>query len=433
MSEVQLRQTYRDKIYNYKPSWILRWGVTFFFIFLLIIILLSGFISYPDIVPATVEITTINPPANLVAHVNGKIEFVLRKEGELIYPNDAIVVLESSAKWEDIETAERNTFLLDSLVSDSTTVFPNPSFFKGNLELGDIQASYSDLLVIYNEFFRFFRSGLFETERKALKQKYKAQTTYLSQLSIKQQLLDKQFHLVRKNYQRDSILYAKEVIPENEFEQNLQNMLNFKSALSDMNISIINTTSSLQSLQSDLTESLLKHETEKQQLTVKLKQSVDVLQSRIEQWKQTYLIVSPLKGTTSFTTFWSKNQNVKAGEVVVSVVPADSMQIKARLQFPVKNSGKVKMGQQVTIKLQNYPYQEFGMLIGRLSSISKVPNNLLFSADITLDNELVTSYGKRLPKVQQLTGNAEILTDDLSLLMRFFNPIRAVFDHHIKK
>lgn len=57
--------------------------------------------------------------------------------------------------------------------------------------------------------------------------------------------------------------------------------------------------------------------------------------------------------------------------------------------------------------------------MGHLSKISEVPNELLYSADVVLDKGLITSYGKRLPKVQQLKGDAEILTDDLSLLMRF--------------
>ena len=84
MDQVQLRQTYREKVYNYRPSWILRWGVTVFFLTLLVIIVASGFIGYPDVVPAKVEITTINPPAHRVANVSGKIEQVFVSEGQWV-------------------------------------------------------------------------------------------------------------------------------------------------------------------------------------------------------------------------------------------------------------------------------------------------------------------------------------------------------------
>ncbi len=432
MTEVQLRQTYRDKVYNYKPSWILRWGVSFFFLFLLIIVIASGFIKYPDIVPATAEITTINPPVHLVAHVSGKIEQVYKQEGEIVLPNEPIVKLESPAKWHDIQILYEYITVIDSVISDPARKLIPHSEFSSNLELGEIQGNYADLLINYNEFFRFVHSGLFEAEYQSIQEKYRAQKAYLDQLKRKEELLKEQSQFALKEYRRDSLLYEQKVIPEREFEQSHQNILQSKSVLSDMRINMINTTSNLKSLKSDLTKTLLKHKTDKQQLLVKLKQNLGIIDSRIKQWKQNYLLCSPFNGNVSFTTFWSKNQNVNVGEVVVSVVPADSMHVKVRLQFPVKNSGKVKEGQRVNIRLHNYPYQEFGMLTGGLTKISKVPNDLLYSADVELNAGLVTSYGEQLPNVQQLKGDAEILTDDLSLLMRFFNPLRAIIDKRIK-
>jgi len=82
--------------------------------------------------------------------------------------------------------------------------------------------------------------------------------------------------------------------------------------------------------------------------------------------------------------------------------------------------------------LQNYPYQEFGMLVGKVGTISRVPNNLLYNADVILEKGLVTSYKKKLPIIKQLKGNAEILTDDISLLLRFFNPLKAFINENKK-
>lgn len=432
MSEVQLRQAYRDKVYNYKPTWILRWGVTFFFLFLLIIIIASGFIKYPDIVPATAEVTTINPPANLISKVNGKIESVFVEEGELVAKHTVLAILESSAKWGDIKTLNQYILLFDSVTQESSQVIPHPSFFNGKLELGEVQANYAELLINYTELYRLHNSGYYEEELRSLCEKEISQRKYLSQLIQKKNLLEQQYKLADKKYQRDSIIFDKEVIPKSEYEQSYQNILQYKSVLADMNINIINSTSNLKQLRYDINKMELKQEMEKQQIEVKLKQNIRLLRSRVVSWKQNYALESPIEGIVSFTTYWSKNQNVKAGEIVLSVVPKDTMTVKVRLQFPIQNSGKVKEGQRVNIKLQNYPYQEFGMLVGHLSGISEIPNQLMYSADVILGDGLITSYGEKLPRVQQLLGNAEILTDDLSLLMRFFNPLRAVFDSHIK-
>lgn len=48
------------------PSWIVRWGVTVIFVIFAGILLGCYFIEYPDTVEAPVEITTLNPPADLV-------------------------------------------------------------------------------------------------------------------------------------------------------------------------------------------------------------------------------------------------------------------------------------------------------------------------------------------------------------------------------
>ncbi len=76
---------------------------------------------------------------------------------------------------------------------------------------------------------------------------------------------------------------------------------------------------------------------------------------------------------------------------MVSVVPEDDMMVKTRIKFPVLNSGKVKVGQRVNIKLENFPHQEFGMLVGKMGNISTVPNGAYYSADVILPKGLMTS------------------------------------------
>ncbi|SMO70864.1 HlyD family secretion protein [Saccharicrinis carchari] len=433
MSDVQLRQIYRDKIYNYRPSRIMRWGVSFFFLFLMLIIVVSGFVKYPDIVPASAEITSINPPANLMARMNGKIEEVFVEEGQSVVKDKVLILLESTARFKDIRVLTDYISMLDSITLNNVdSTVRHPSFFKDKLVLGDIQQNYSELIINYTELYRFLNSGFFEEEHKSLRKKEIVQREYLHQLIQKRTLLEQQFKLAEKRYRRDSIIFDQELIAESEYEQSYQNILQFRSVLVDMDIDIVNSSAALEQLGYDLTKMELKHKADKQQFVVRLTQNIYLLKSRIEAWKQNYLIVAPVDGIVSFTTFWSRNQNVKTGEMVLSVVPDDSMKVKVRLQFPIQNSGKVKEGQRVNIKLHNYPYQEFGMLVGHLSGISKVPNELLYSADVVLADGLVTSYGEKLPRVQQLMGSAEILTDDLSLLMRFFNPLRAVFEEKVQ-
>ncbi len=144
-------------------------------------------------------------------------------------------------------------------------------------------------------------------------------------------------------------------------------------------------------------------------------------------WEQQYLLVSPVSGKVSFTKIWSINQNVSAGDNVISVVPTDSKGLIGKLQLAIEGSGKVKKGQRVNIKLVNYPHMEYGMLLGIIERVSLVPAEIFYCVEISLPNGLMTNYGEYLRFSQQMKASAEIITEDVRLIEKFFNPIKSVF------
>lgn len=98
-----------------------------------------------------------------------------------------------------------------------------------------------------------------------------------------------------------------------------------------------------------------------------------------------------------------------------------------RLQIPATNSGKVKEGQKVLLKLDNYPYQEFGMVEGRVKNMANAPDkDGNYYVNVILPNGLQTSFHKTLPFDKELKGNAEVVTRDLRLLERFFYQMRKL-------
>ncbi len=79
------------------------------------------------------------------------------------------------------------------------------------------------------------------------------------------------------------------------------------------------------------------------------------------------------------------------------------------------------MGQQVNIRLENYPDTEFGTLGGVVNSISLVPDTEgFYLVNVSLDETLKTSYNKEIAFKQEMKGVAAIITEDLRLIERFF-------------
>lgn len=432
MSNFPLRKTYRNEIYSYRPSWVLRWGITFSFLFLTIIVVVSGFIKYPEIITANAEITTINPPVHMLARVDGKLENILVQEGEHVSKGDILAVMHTPVNMKDVWLLAGYLETIDSLLSLDTSNYPAPSIFSDKLVLGELQSPYSEVLINYNKLYHYHFLNFKELDLKSKKEEYENEMKYQGLLLEKNQILNHQLDLAYHDFLRDSLLYADGVIPEREFAKSRQqNDLQYRSLISDLQMGMVVSQANSAKLQREMENILFQDKDYQIQLNIQLKQNIRLLRAAIHMWELNYLFISPINGKVSFTELWNKNQNLSTGSVVVSVVPEDDMIVKTRIKFPVLNSGKVKVGQRVNIKLENFPHQEFGMLVGKMGNISTVPNGAYYSADVILPKGLMTSYGDRLPMVPQGTGKAEILTEEISLLMRFFNPIKAVFDEYL--
>jgi HlyD family secretion protein len=99
--------------------------------------------------------------------------------------------------------------------------------------------------------------------------------------------------------------------------------------------------------------------------------------------------------------------------------------------LPVARSGKVKKGQKVNIYLANYPDEEFGIVKGMVEDISLVPVNDHYTLEIALPDGLLTTYKKTLPFSQEMTANAEIITEDMRLIERFVLPLKKLWKERL--
>jgi hypothetical protein len=80
------------------------------------------------------------------------------------------------------------------------------------------------------------------------------------------------------------------------------------------------------------------------------------------------------------------------------------------------------------IKLDNYPYNENGMLRGVVTNISTVPNKDTYAIDVDLNNGLTTSYNKTLLYKEEMKGKADIITKNISVMDRIFFNFKKLVD-----
>jgi hypothetical protein len=71
-----------------------------------------------------------------------------------------------------------------------------------------------------------------------------------------------------------------------------------------------------------------------------------------------------------------------------------------------------------------YPYLEYGILQGRIRNVSLVTNNDFYTVEVDLYKGLHSTVNKELRFTGELTGTAEIITENRSLIERISTPVK---------
>ena len=415
-----LRSEEVNEILTSTPRWVLRWGISVIFILIVTAIGLSYFIRYPDILTADVTLTTLNPPVKLIAKTNGKLTYLLVKNKDVVKLNQTLAVIENTANYKAVLYLDStSTELINQLKLIDTLPLLN---IKGNLKIGELTPNYLLVLKSIKDLNLYLEINTYKRQVQLLKKDLGNYTDLLAKYRKQATINKEQLALFESDYNRDKSLFEKQVISAREFETKKKEYLGALNGNEQVNITVSNALIQINSIEKNILQLQIQDYQEQAKLKNDLQQNLKSLVSEIGKWKQLYLIESPIDGRVSFFSVWSVNQNVKIGDELFSVISTQKQEFIGKCILPVINTGKLAIGQNVNIKLDNYPYNENGMLQGIVTNISEVPNKDTYAIDVDLKNGLVTSYNKTLLYKEEMKGKADIITKNLSVMDRvFFN------------
>ena len=240
---------------------------------------------------------------------------------------------------------------------------------------------------------------------------------------------EKNLQLAKNRFIEKQKLYTQNVISRNDLEDAKkeeyryeQDIKNIKSTIEQLNGQILNVQKNILDVQ----------QTNKEVSTTKyvgLIEAMNQLKSAIQKWKQTYLLTAPSDGRVSFfNNYWAENQNIREGVTVMAIVPPNGSGIIGMVELPLSSSGKVREGQRVVMKFDSYPYQQFGIVEGKVQSKALLPrDNKTISVRVALPNRLKTNRGVELKFDQQMIGSTEIITEERRFIERMFDKLISVF------
>ncbi len=404
------------------PSWITRNGTLLFLFLIALLIFGSWVFRYPDIKRARIVVTSVNPPADLEARTSGKIVRLFVGNNERVESGDVLAMIENPAGFEDVRRLKEELAALDSgRLEEVASDLPELS----NAQLGTIQADYSIFLKAYRDYAEFRRLDYHQRRIVLLRSELVKQQELGRSLRERARIAEEEYNIAQRQANRDADLYEQSVVSQADMEQSHAETLVKKNQWQEIVSLIAQNNIDVGRIDEQIVDLELKQQEELSRYISTLEESYNNLQASVASWEQNYLLVAPVSGTVTFTRFWSENQNVKAGEKVLTIIPRESGSMMGRINLPMEGAGEVKIGDQVNIQFDNFPHLEYGMVKGRVSNKSKVPDDDYYLVEVDLTNGLRTYYGKTIIFSQNMQGDAEILTDKMRILQRVLNPIRS--------
>ena len=425
-NDTELRSEEVQDILTKMPHRLIRWGNTIILFIIFLVFIFSYLIKYPEIITGNIAITTELPPEKLVAKTSGKIQHLLIKDHSVIGKNTPLAIIENSANYKDVYFLKK---IIDSIdINQDVIDFPISRFTS--LELGDIGNSYS---LFEKDFLAYQINDKFQPYNIDKVSQNIESNEQLERINLLNE--EKKIALTEVDYKKNELyrykkLFEKGVISTQEWEQKNIEYLQSKKNITSLNSQISNLRSSLNNLGKDKKTTTLSEQKDIITLKRNLISSFNTLKKSISDWEINYVLKSTNSGQISFLKIWSEQQNINSGETIFVVVGDNSSDFIGKLEVTSFNSGKIKIGQPVNIRLANYPDREFGIIKGTIKSISLTPdkeNNLLI--DVSLPNGLKTSYNKNISFQQEMSGTADVVTEDLRLIERILYQFRDLFNN----
>lgn len=335
------------------------------------------------------------------------------------------MILESTANHADML---RLKSYVDSFSAQNLADFPLQEVSRFNL--GEVQEDYNVFAKALQDELLFQQLKPYATEEMTA---VKSIADYRERLeNLKQQhiLESSKLQLTEKNYKRSDQLHQEGVISTLELENEKLKLLEAQKNYKNVQISLAQVEEAILNFNKVKTGADINFMKEKTSYSSASILLLEKLRKSIRQWERDHLMYASIDGTLSYNQFLGENQFVKTGTTLLSILPDNRQNAIGQMYIGAQNQGKIKEKQKVLIKLDNFKHQEYGIIKGEIKSIALLQDNdKKYYIEVRLPEGLKTSYHKTIHFDKELSGNADIVTEELTLAQRILHQLRSLLKY----
>lgn len=342
------------------------------------------------------------------------------KKGDIIYNlSNAFFSSEFVTKEIDLLSLQAVLVRLEALIDNKTTIeFPE-----------ELKKKIPD--IIENET-RIFYEDLENNQRKVdiAKDQYNQKDYKLRETKIRFNNLSIELNLAMENMKILDELLNKKVASKKEYILELSKKQNIVTQIDE-------TRNSIPILQEEIEESKKKiasveSENRSKQLSkyseikTEINKAIEKNKANVDR-EQRKSVISPVNGIINKLYFYTEGGIVKPGDKMAEITPIeDSLTIEAK----IKSSDRAFIweGQDVSVEITAYDFSKYGLLNGKLISISPDSfedrnGSIFYIAKIKAD---VNQFAPDLPILPGMVSNVNILTGKKTVLQYIIKPLKDI-------
>lgn len=394
-------------------------------IFLISMAIIAHTVKYPDKVGLNITLSTQNPPVEIITQQSGVIEKLYVRETENVKIGQPLLAFHHVVSYEKI-------LQLENWLKNVTSLENEPIVIPNEIEKQEWGDLYTNISMLIYSIQKLNNSQKFDDTNNKINSLnneklliLKSQAASLEQRMIRQE----QLTMDSINYKRVLGLQKQGINSISDVEKTQYTLIQAQKELSTINATIQESNLKMQKLGIDSLNIYAGQGRGTTDLRLDILQKVYQLKGSINDWKQKNMILSPISGNISFSNLWQENRFIKSGENIFTIIPNSAeYTISAYGKLKMGHLNEVEYGQDVQIELLDFPRTEYGVITGKLNSISLVPHDSSYLVSISIGNQLKTSFGKIIPFRPNLTGNANIITKDKSIFYRLFENVISIIN-----
>jgi multidrug efflux pump subunit AcrA (membrane-fusion protein) len=419
---ISLKSEPMNEMLSNPPRWIVRSGSGLFLIVLFVVVGLAWFIEYPDDIQGEVLITTTKAPIELVNQSYIQLKTLDIRENDEVKQGDLIAQFDILASPQDIDEISKYLGKLEKLQDD----FEQLPTYKTPVKLGTLQEAWTKLNYSIRDWNSELKEDISTKEITSIQREIYLREQLQTITENRIRLSADENEMVKSELESSQRLAEKSAISKQLLSTDKRAYTQAQQNVQSQKEEKVQNLIALNTLRSQLTKLKYDSSLKRQQKRTEILIGLASLQNSLNTWEKNAVWVAPCSGRVLFNKMLQVNRFYKANEASIVIVPHGS-RYNALATITTDGAGKVKSGQRVFIELLDFQKSEFGVIEGTVSNITQIEKEGKYEVQITLPNQLKTSYGKQIPYRAQFKGKVKIITKNKRLLTRFFEQLMGMW------